>query len=271
MQQRNRRLAILLGGSLFAALGVLAACSTDNGTTPLPGAGTDAGRDSTKGDDEEPGEDEDGGDTPTDGGTPDCSAGPKLRSIDKGFFCAFFTRDASAPGAADASANAGGNRNCGHEETCCNPGRGAMVSSRLVLRVDPAQHEGRQQRPDGVRRPGCGQRQRVGGHRQHHVGVQRQEQLRRGRELLPLHVGERRAERQGQPRAAPGRRRPEGVRRAPVVQAGRHALLGGVRVRRDPALQPHGRQLLGQPEVHAVLGPLPRPRRLPLGARPRST
>ncbi|MBX3211717.1 MAG: hypothetical protein KF850_06770 [Labilithrix sp.] len=125
MQQRNRRLAILLGGSLFAALGVLAACSTDNGTTPLPGAGTDAGRDSTKGDDEEPGEDEDGGDTPTDGGTPDCSAGPKLRSIDKGFFCAFFTRDASAPGAADASANAGGNRNCGHEETCCNPGRGA--------------------------------------------------------------------------------------------------------------------------------------------------
>ncbi|MBX3258737.1 MAG: hypothetical protein KIS78_02825 [Labilithrix sp.] len=103
-------------------LGFLAACSTDNGTTPLPGqTGTDSGRDSSKGDDEEP-DDEDGGDTPKDGGTPDCAAGPKLRSNDKGFFCAFFTRDASA---ADASANAGGNRNCGHDETCCNPGRGA--------------------------------------------------------------------------------------------------------------------------------------------------
>ncbi|MBX3209441.1 MAG: hypothetical protein KF764_30690 [Labilithrix sp.] len=120
---RNGRLAIFLGGALVATFAFLAACSTDNGSTPLPGQNTpDSGRD-TKKDGSENGDDDDDDVTePKDGGTPDCSAAPKLRSNDKGFYCTFFTRDAAA---ADASAAAGGNRNCGHDETCCNPGRGA--------------------------------------------------------------------------------------------------------------------------------------------------
>lgn len=118
MQQRTRRLAILLGGTLLATVGVLAACSTDNGTTPLPGqTGNDSGRDSSKTDGGDNNE-EDDADTPKDGGGADCSEAPRLRSNDRGgFFCSFFTRDAGA-------GDAGGRSNCADDETCCNPGKG---------------------------------------------------------------------------------------------------------------------------------------------------
>lgn len=121
MQQRTRRLAMLLGGSILATVGFLAACSTDNGTSPLPGTGTDSGRD-TKKDGGDTADDDDDDTTPGDGGTdPDCANAPKLRkSNDQGFYCAFFTRDAAA-----GDAGAGGNRNCSNDETCCNPGKGA--------------------------------------------------------------------------------------------------------------------------------------------------
>lgn len=87
MHQRTRRLAILFGGSLLAALGlVLAACSTDNGATPVPTTGTDSGRD-TKGKDsgKDPGDDEDSGGGAKDAGV-DCSTAPHLRS-NTGVFC----------------------------------------------------------------------------------------------------------------------------------------------------------------------------------------
>ena len=121
MQQRTRRLAMLLGGSLLATVGFLAACSTDNGTTPLPGTGGDSGRDTKKDGSDTKGDDDDDDTTPGDGGTgADCGNAPKLRSNDKGSYCAFFVRDAAA-----GDAGAGGNRNCSHDETCCNPGKGS--------------------------------------------------------------------------------------------------------------------------------------------------
>lgn len=125
MQQRTRRLVMLLGGTLLATVGFLAACSSDNGGTPLPGSsGSDSGRDTKKDPSDTTNDDDndDDDDTSNDGGTaPDCSQVPKLRSNDgPGFFCAFFTRDASA-----GDAGAGGDRNCTHDETCCNPGKGS--------------------------------------------------------------------------------------------------------------------------------------------------
>ena len=118
MQQRNRRLAIFLGGTLLATVGVLAACSTDNGTTPLPGqTGTDSGRDSSKADGNNNTDDD--GATPTDDGVAgaDCGLAPRVRSNDRGgFFCSFYSRDAAA-------GDAGGRSNCSDDETCCNPGK----------------------------------------------------------------------------------------------------------------------------------------------------
>jgi hypothetical protein len=120
MQQRTRRLAILIGGTLIATVGVLAACSTDNGTTPLPGqGGGDSGRDSQKGDGNVEPEDTKEGGSKDATASADCGEAPQLRSNDKGgFFCAFFGRDAAA-----GDAGAGGNRNCRNDEICCNPGR----------------------------------------------------------------------------------------------------------------------------------------------------
>ena len=86
MQQRTRRLAMLLGGSLLATVGFLAACSTDNGTTPLPGqTGTDSGRE-TKNDAGGTTGDDDDDVTPVNDAGRDCSAAPKPRS-NKGVFC----------------------------------------------------------------------------------------------------------------------------------------------------------------------------------------
>lgn len=119
MQQRTRRrLAVFVGGALLALVGVLAACSTDNGATPLPGqTGTDSGHNTPRPDSGD-GEDGDDASTPlNDGGGADCGLAPRLRSNDRGgFFCSFYSRDAAA-------GDAGGRSNCADDETCCNPGR----------------------------------------------------------------------------------------------------------------------------------------------------
>lgn len=116
MQQRTRRLAIVFAASVLASLAVLAACSTDNGTTPTPS--TSGKKDADKGDD-----DDDDDDSNPDGSKPkpadagaDCSEAPRVRTNSAGFFCSFFTRDAGA-------SDAGGKSNCGNDETCCNPGK----------------------------------------------------------------------------------------------------------------------------------------------------
>lgn len=117
MQQRTRRLAIVVGGTLIASVGLfLAACSTDNGTTPLPGQ-TDSGRPRT-----DTGTGSSSGEPETDAGSdaalsPDCSTAPQLRSNDKGFYCAFLPYDAGS------AEDAGGASNCAHDETCCNPAK----------------------------------------------------------------------------------------------------------------------------------------------------
>lgn len=121
MKQRTRRLAIVISASLLTTLGFIAACSTDNGSTPLPGSsgGVDSGRDSKGGGGDGSSVETDGDTTPEDdaAGGADCGLAPKLRTTDQGFFCAFFTRDAAA-----GDAGAGGNRNCANDEICCNPG-----------------------------------------------------------------------------------------------------------------------------------------------------
>ncbi|HVH45581.1 MAG TPA: hypothetical protein VM925_24675 [Labilithrix sp.] len=119
MQQRTRRLAIVFGGALLTTIGVLAACSTDNGTTPVPGQnGTDSGSNNTKTDSGKVDTDTDGAASPSDAGA-DCSEAPRLRSNTSGFFCGFFRRDASAPDSGSGSLSA-----CSNDETCCNPGKG---------------------------------------------------------------------------------------------------------------------------------------------------
>lgn len=115
MQQRTRRLAFAIGGTVITSVGLfLAACSTDNGMAPLPGqvdsgrARADAGGSSSETD----------GQAPDDAAAgPDCSAAPRVRTNDHGFYCAFLPRDAGS------AADAGGASNCAHDETCCNPGK----------------------------------------------------------------------------------------------------------------------------------------------------
>ena len=85
MQQRTRRLAVMFGGALLATIGVLAACSTDNGTTPLPGqTGGDSGRDPSKTDGSSTEEEDETGGGKKDA-APDCEGAPKVRSNDSVF------------------------------------------------------------------------------------------------------------------------------------------------------------------------------------------
>jgi hypothetical protein len=115
MQQRTRRLAIFFGGTLLATIGVLAACSTDNGSTPLPTQKTVDGSNKTdaKGTDNTDNTDNTGG---SDAGA-DCSAAAYLHNNQpQGFFCAHLDRDPSAE-------DAGGLSNCANDETCCNSGQ----------------------------------------------------------------------------------------------------------------------------------------------------
>lgn len=117
MKQRNRRLAFVFGGTLLATLAALAACSTDNGTTPTPGTNTpDAGKKDAKGETQDGGDDDDdtdGGKKPADGGA-DCSAVPKPRTGD-GPYC--FSVKTDDGGTANTNCNAG------DHEVCCSGGR----------------------------------------------------------------------------------------------------------------------------------------------------
>lgn len=112
MQQRFRKLALFVGASsLVGAALIVAACGTDNGSTPVPTPGVDSGgKDSSKGDSSTT-TDPDGG-TVTDSSTVDCAKAPVLRTntTADGFFCAFYKPEAGA------------SANCTATETCCNPG-----------------------------------------------------------------------------------------------------------------------------------------------------
>ncbi len=110
MQQATRRLMFVLGGTVLAAGGMLvAACSTDNGSTssgalPTPDAARpDTGNPSSSG----------GNDGSTDGGTdPDCASAPFIPDTTKndgGVFCPF---QAAGKGAPDCTA----------VQECCSPG-----------------------------------------------------------------------------------------------------------------------------------------------------
>jgi hypothetical protein len=113
MKQHTRRLAIALGGALLTTVGFLAACSTDNGTTPIPTTtgGGDSGNKKGDSGGSSTDDDDSGSKVGTDGGaSADCATAPKLRNNDQGFRCAFLTPPD------------GGSRNCGNDEVCCNPG-----------------------------------------------------------------------------------------------------------------------------------------------------
>jgi hypothetical protein len=110
MQHRTRRAAILFCGTLLGTAAIAIACD-DRGLTDTPKYGDD--------DDDGGGQTGDGGKSSSsssggadDSGTgADCSAAPKLRSNDKGFFCSFLRDGGSTAGP----------RNCSADETCCNP------------------------------------------------------------------------------------------------------------------------------------------------------
>lgn len=113
MQQRTRRFAILFGGAFVATLGAIAACSTDNGTTPLPtgNAGNDSGRDSARADGSGNDDEKDDSGTPSGGdGGADCGNLPKPRP-GIGPYC--------------LGVDAGKGVNCDSEknEVCCSDGK----------------------------------------------------------------------------------------------------------------------------------------------------
>ncbi len=119
MQQRTRRLAFVLGSSLLVSVATLVACSTDNGTTPVPGGGTSGSSGGVDGSKPKPKPEVDGDVDPgpdVDGGvkdaSADCANAPILRNVDAGFFCANY-RDGG-------NADAGGSSNCANDESCCN-------------------------------------------------------------------------------------------------------------------------------------------------------
>jgi hypothetical protein len=118
MQQRTRRLAFVFAGTLFATVGVLAACSTDDGTTPLPGS--DGGRDSAKADGSGNNNDDDGGvPGPNDGGNgADCANVPTVKSS-VGPYC-FSVVDGGGNGTTKSV-----NCNAENNEICCSDGRQA--------------------------------------------------------------------------------------------------------------------------------------------------
>ena len=98
MQQRFRRLALFVGASALVGAGlIVAACGTDNGSTPVPTPGVDGGgKDSSKTDGSTT--DPDGSTDPDAADAPDCANEPKLRTntTTSGIYCAFYKRDGGA-------------------------------------------------------------------------------------------------------------------------------------------------------------------------------
>lgn len=117
MHQRTRRLAIVFAGSLLATIGALAACSTDNGTTPTPGAGTpDSGKkDAAKADgsDTDPDTDGDAGDGGKKPGT--CTNQPTVKSS-VGPYCL------GVPDGGPDGGSGGVNCDSSKHEICCSDG-----------------------------------------------------------------------------------------------------------------------------------------------------
>lgn len=138
MKQQTRRLIIILGGAMLSAAGLtLAACSTDNGSTPLPTAGSDSGRDTGGNTGKDTGSPtENDGDTPGQdgGGGADCGDAPSLHKTTSGFFCAFYKDGGMA--------DAGGNSNCANNETCCNPGKNGATFPPSFCASTPASGKG---------------------------------------------------------------------------------------------------------------------------------
>lgn len=132
MQQATRRLVLVLGGAFSISAGLLvAACSTDNGTSSSGALPTvDSG---PKKDTGTPGDDDD--DTTTDGGdggpAADCGAAPFLvnNSADAGIFCPF-----------QAAKDAG---NClAATQQCCAPGTfGAPSFCANIVKTVEANNE----------------------------------------------------------------------------------------------------------------------------------
>jgi hypothetical protein len=107
MHQRTRRLAIVFGGGLLVTVGVLAACSTDNGTTPTPTqTSPDAAHPKT-----DSGNPDATTTPPTDGGA-DCGNVPSVKSS-AGPYC-FDVVDGGADGAAKSI-----DCNSANHEVCC--------------------------------------------------------------------------------------------------------------------------------------------------------
>jgi hypothetical protein len=113
VDRRHRRILVFAGGALGASVSlVVAACSNDDFIPiPLADLSQDGSTGKTDGKTPEGGGSSSGDD---DSGGADCSAAPRLRNADFGFFCPFLPRDAGA----DASSV-----NCTDDQTCCNPGK----------------------------------------------------------------------------------------------------------------------------------------------------
>lgn len=118
MQQRFRRLAVVIGAATLAGAGlIIVACGTDNGdtvATPQVEAGKDGSTTTTT-----DGANDGGSDSDDSGVAPDCSKEAQLRTNTptSGIFCAFFRREAGAP---DAGVGAS---YCQNDDTCCNPAK----------------------------------------------------------------------------------------------------------------------------------------------------
>lgn len=116
MQQRFRRLALFVGASALVGAGlIVAACGTDNGSTPVPTPSVDGGKDSAPKPDTGTTPDPDSGTLP-DSSTVDCGRVSMLttNTTAGGFRCGFYKADAAVDGAA-------GIENCTATQTCCNP------------------------------------------------------------------------------------------------------------------------------------------------------
>ncbi len=115
MQQRFRRLTVVLVATTLAGGGlILVACGTDNGAT-IATPQVDAGKDPGTTRDPVAPTDTDSGDAGAKAPV-DCGIVPKLRETiaADGFRCGFYSADAGVDGAAPS-------KNCASTQTCCNP------------------------------------------------------------------------------------------------------------------------------------------------------
>jgi hypothetical protein len=122
---QHSRLALLFAASVLSGVAVLVACDSDNGTVPLPGGGTTSGNASSSSgrstsgavEDDDTADDDDTTDDDDDtAGDAGCKNLPTLHTTTNGFFCGFYDGGTSTE-------DAGGKKNCGNTQVCCNPGK----------------------------------------------------------------------------------------------------------------------------------------------------